>query len=597
MATEVNSNLTTLDFASIKENLKEYLRSQKIFQDYDFDGSNMSVLLDLMSYNTHMNAFYLNMLSSEMFLDSCLLRDSAVSHAKELNYLPRSFRSATATVDISMTKVDGESSIVIPKGTTFTGTSGNKNFTFTTEQNIQTTKGGDTYTATGVSIYEGDYTYDSYVMNYTNPERFKITNKTVDTNSITVSVIEDNGATTLSYLNSTTLFGLGQSSQVYFIQAAEDDSYEVVFGDDVIGRKPKDGALIIIEYRKCNGELPNGIQTFTADDEVQGAKVDSVTTTAKAAGGSIPESLTSIKYNAPRAFTTQERCVTTDDYETLLKNQFNEINAVSAYGGEENIPPQFGKVIVAVDLKSADELPRSKAFEYEQFIKPRSPLSIDPVFISPKYTYIYVETDVKYNINQTSLGVQDIKTLVLSSIQNHNAVYLNGFNKTLYYSRFCADIDNSQYSVISNDTKVYAVKVIDELYGENTNYDIEFGMRLKDDISKIESERPEDELTVVYSSPFIYNGAEVFIEDDGEGELRMMQKDTEQETNTLVKTIGTVDYEEGILKLESFLPEEIVGNELKFYARVFERDITSQKRTILKIRDEDISINVKQVRI
>lgn len=594
MSINSSKDLTTLDFDSIKSNLKEYLKSQDIFRDYDFEASNINVLLDVLSYNTNLNAFYLNMIANEMFLDTALLRDSIISHAKELNYLPRSFRSATANVNIRILG-SNEATFVIPRGTSFTGTAGNRNFTFTTNENIITESNGSEFIARDVLLYEGDYTRDSYTVDASNESRYVITNRTVDTNSIIVSVIEDNGATVLSYSPSQTLFGLDSTSTVFFIQPAENETYEIVFGDGIIGRKPKDRSIVVIEYRVCNGELPNGIGRFVADDTIGDSTSVIVTTNSKASGGSIPESLSSIKLNAPRAFTTQERVVTGSDYETLLTTNFSEINAVSAYGGEEANPPQYGKVIVAVDLKTTDQIPASRRTVYRNFLKQRSPLSIDPVFVNPEFTYVKVKSKVKYNINETALSANDIRTIVTSTIQNYNVVNLNGFNKTLYYSNLVSLIDSAQKSIISNDTELFAVKLFEPTIGSPMNYDIDFGMSLQDIIGQLATIRPSNEISIIRSTPFLFNGVECFLEDNGDGIMRIM---TNQESATsIIRNVGVVDYDRGLVQLENFNPQNLLsGSSIELTARTLEKDITSQRRTILSIRDNDINVSVSQVR-
>jgi len=588
-------NYTTLDFESTKQNLKDYLKSQDLFKDYDFDASNMNVLLDVLAYNTNLNGFYLNMIGNEMFLDSAVLRDSIVSHAKELNYLPRSFRSARATVDLQMTDTTA-GSVNIPRGTAFTGSDGAKSFTFVTAENyLAEAQGDDTFTAT-VDLYEGDYVSDSYVVDYQNPVRYKLSNRTVDTTSLTVAVIEDNGGTTLSYKFTDSLFDLDAQSQVFFIEPSEGESYEIVFGDGVIGRQPKDRSIVLIQYRACNGELPNGIQRFTSDGNIGTATVNRVVAQSAASGGAVSESLTSIKLNAPRAFTTQERVVTADDYKSILLRNFSEINDVSAYGGEEAIPPQFGKVVVAVDLKQTDVLPPSKANEYKNFIKRRSPLSIDPIFVEPAYTYLDVNCRVKYDINQTSLTQQDIRSLIFSTIQDFNTENINGFRKTLFYSRFIAAIDNSLGAIVSNDTEVKAVKLLTPEPGETRNYDIRFDMALRDDIGQLSGDHPNQEIAIVESGPFLYNNEICFLEDNGEGVMRIMTG--VEKNHREVEKIGTVNYDTGEIKLEGFQPDAILNaNELAVTARTAEVDITSARNTILSIRDADIRVRVEQVRI
>jgi hypothetical protein len=590
--------LTSLDFDTIKYNLKQYLKSQAVFTDYDFEGSNINVLLDVLAYNTQLNAFYLNMLGSEMFLDSALLRDSAVSHAKELNYVPRSFRSAQALVNVTLRDTTDNPSVLLPRGTSFTGRNAEKSFTFVLGGDVIAESDPDNdniFLANNVIIYEGDYTYDSYTVNDSDSVRYIVTNKTIDTNSVSVTAIEDNGETSLLYNKADNLFGLGATSQVFFLQAAENDTYEIVFGDGVIGRKPKDRSIILIQYRKCNGELPNGINQFFADDSIGSSTVTNVQTVSSASGGSIPESIQSIKFNAPRAFTTQERVVTAEDYKTLLLQNFSDINDVSAYGGEEAVPPRFGKVIVAVDLKNTDTLPPTRAQEYNIFIKKRSPLSIDPIFVTPQYTYIDINTVVKYDINVSSLSSETIKNLVLSSIQNYNLTQLNGFRKTMRYSKFVSDIDNSDNSIISNDTEIRAMKRFEPDPTQTLNYTIDFGIKLDDDITILPPIRKAGEKSVVTSSTFGYSGNQVVLEDDGEGTMRLMI--ASGSTYELYKTVGTIDYEKGVISLNAFRPSSLNGRYIKVYARTFESDIESMKNTILSVANEDIKIKIEQERL
>ena len=592
-----SNDLTTLDFESVKQNLKSYIKdNQNLFKDYDFEASNINVLLDVLAYNTNLNGFYLNMIANEMFLDSALLRDSVVSHAKELNYIPRSFRSAQATVKITLRDTSPNATIIIPRGTSFTGTSGNKNFTFTTNQNIQalSTANENEFIADNVILYEGDYVQDSYVSSQDNSPRYLITNKTIDTTSLRVTVIEDNGATALNYDIRDSLFGLGATSQVFFLQAAENDSYEILFGDGIIGRPPKNNSIVLIEYRACNGELPNGLSVFTADDDISTSTVTKIETTRSASGGSIPESLESIKFNAPRAFTTQERVVTAQDYATLLKANFSEINDIAAYGGEEFDPPQFGKVIIAVDLKNTDALPDTLRARYRDFIRPRSPLSIDPVFIVPNYMFLTIDTVVKYDITQTALGVDDIKSLVVSAVQSFNFNNLNGFNKTLRYSKLVAAIDAAQPSIVSNDTTVKVTQFLSLNTTQRQNYTLNFGMQLVNDIGqKIGSHNP-NQRSVVITEPFLYQGEDCFIEDDGRGILNIIRSAVD--SHTILTDVGEVNYETGVIKINNFIPQD-QKTQLKVTVTPRSKDVTAKQRSILRVLDSDIRASIEQVRI
>lgn len=589
------ADLTSLDFTLIKENLKNYLKEQKIFQDYDFEGSNINVLLDVMAYNSYLNGFYLNMIGNEMFLDTALLRDSVISHTKELNYVPRSFRSATANVNLTIVDSDA-AAVVIPRGTSFTGTAGNRNFTFVTGENISAVPSGtNTFTAENVNLYEGDYVSDTFVVDYANPVKYTLSNKTIDITSLLVTVLEDNGNTVRTYSKTDSLFGLNSLSEVYFVQPADLDRYEIIFGDGVVGRKPEDRAVIVVQYRATNGELPNGISLFAADGKIGTAIITNVTTNEAARGGAISEGLDSIRFNAPRAFTTQERVVTARDYKTLLTNQFTEINDISAYGGEEEVPPRFGKVVIAVDLKTSDELPPSRTAAYTSFIKQRSPLAIDPVFVKPEYTNVKVNTTVRYNINQTQLTSNDIKFITEQAIRTYNTENLNGFNKTLRYSRLVSAIDAAQVAIVSNDTEVQVSKTIVPRAGVSGNYNVDFGVALRDNISGKARVHPDTEISIVSSSPFIFNGTECFLEDDGDGLLFITAQDGTNHVK--IQEIGTVNYDTGYVQIINFIPQQLLNNGIDVFGRTLDLDIKSERKTILSIRSSDITVNVEQVRI
>lgn len=587
--------LTNLDFDTIKNTFKSYLRSQDRFNDYDFDGANINVLLDILAYNTYHNSFYLNMVGNEMFLDSAQLRDSAVSHAKELNYVPQSFRSAQANVNISVVSTDlTKRSIVIPKGTTFTSRLLDRNYTFSIDENIIISdyvldSGTVTFNGQNIILYEGFYVNDSYTYTYGTPNKLIISNKNVDISSIDVTVIEDSGATTLVYQRATSLFDLTKDSKVYFVQGAEADSYEIVFGDGVSGRRPKNNSIILIEYRLSNGELPNGCNKFSPDTTIQGETNINVTTNSAAAGGTVYETIESIKYNAPRHFNTQERAITTEDYENLLKINFPEVNTVTAYGGEDLDPPQFGKVFVSVDLKEVDQLPDIKKQEYYRYLKPRSPVSIDPVFVDPEYTYLSITTKVNYNVNITSLAADDIKTIVASSILLYAQNNLNDFNKTFRYSKLVQAIDNSQVSIVSNETDIAVNKIIVPVIGKNLTFDINYNIPLT--IEQY-TQRQSGVSFSVYSSFITYKGIKAFIRDNGDGILNVLSASAE----AIIDSVGTIDYDKGLLQFSNFKIDNFLGSGIKFHAYPRNKDISTINNVILNIVEEDLAITAVPVR-
>ena len=625
MAANSSIVLTQLDFDSYKDSLKTFLKSQDRFKDYDFDGSNLSVLLDVLSYNTYQNAFYLNMVSNEMFLDSAKLRDSVISHAKELNYLPRSFRSSSAVIQLVITSTDAaKRSIVIPKGTSFTSRVDDFTYNFSTTENYvitnRTPSGSSfVYESEPIRVYEGSYLSDTYTVNYSNPLVYKISNKRVDLESVLVTVFEDNGTTVQTYKRATSLFGHDENAKVFFLQPGIGDTYEVVFGDGVVGRKPKNNSACIIEYRSCNGELPNGAFRFINTARIDNETNVVIETITASADGAVAEDLSSIKYNAPRAFTTQERAVTSEDYENLLKANFPEINAVVAYGGEDASPPQYGRIFLSIDLDEVDGLPKIKEAEYKRFLRSRSSVAIEPLFVSPDYTYLYVNTNIKYNINLTGLNPEDIRTLVIDSILNHASINLNNFGRTLRYSRFIRDVDSAETSIISNETKIELIKYLTPVLSTTVtsnatttsgslvslatsgvvssgqNVTIDFKNALQNDIPGKGSEYLTGDIHVVSSSTFTYNGlSNCRLEDDGDGIMRIVN--TAGTNNRTILSVGTVDYDTGIIRINNFNITNYTGTSLKIYAKPRTLDITSTQNVILNILENDVDVSIEQIR-
>lgn len=584
-------NFNSLDFDSSRNSLLQFLKSQNRFKDYDFEGSNISVLLDVLAYNAHLQAFYNNMIVNEVFMDTAQLRDNVISHAKDLNYVPRSFRSAEAKVIVSITTNDlNKKSILIPKGTTFSSRLGNRNFTFSTNENIILNEfisqnSTNKFISEEILIYEGDFVIDSFSVLPNEKQRYILSNQNVDISSLSVTIIEDQGSTTLPYKRSYSLFDIDETSKIFFVQGAEKESYEIFFGDGVSGRKPKDNSVVLIESRVCNGELPNGCDKFTIDGSIDGESNISVATVSAATGGTINETTESIKFNAPRHFATQERAITTQDYETLLKRNFPEINTVIAYGGEEVSPPEYGKVFVSVDLNELDGLPDIKKNEYYNFLKPRSPLSIEPVFVEPQYLYVDVDTLVKYNINITSLNPNDISTLVLSSILEYSQSELNKFAGTLRYSKFTNKIDLTNSSIVSNETSLRLTKYYRPIIGNKESVTINFETPLL----KIPQNSIPD-TNSFESSNFIISGQLCYLEDDGLGNIRIIR------SGQFASNIGIIDYESGKVEIKELQIDSFNGNYIKFYAKTRGKDITSSKNVILNINEGDVKISVVGVR-
>jgi len=591
------ADLVSLDFNTIKDNLKTYLRrSNSPFKDYDFEGSNMASMLDVLAYNTYLNSFYLNMISREMFLDTAQLRDSVVSHSKELNYVPRSYRSSEADINFTVTPSSVTTTqLIIPRGQTFTSRIGSNTFTFSTEENKVVSINSNGVFDIDLTIYEGTYLTESFVyVSSNNTQRFVLSNPTVDTRSLLVTVYENNGANAITYTKASSFLGLNANSKVYFLQGAENEQYELIFGDDVISRRPKNGATVVVEYRISSGELANGSDLFDIDSSIQGENnISDIITTKSAYNGAINETVASIKFNAPRYYQNQDRAVTTSDYENLLRSNFPVISAVSAFGGEELDPPQYGKVYISVDVNNADGTPQGLKDELYNFIKPRSPLSIDPVFIDPEYLFLEVDTNVRYGINQTSLKLSDIKTLVTSAVSQFNADYLNDFKKTLRFSRFVEAIDAAHFSIISNDTFIRPFKTIVPSLSQAANYTINYGFQLSNFNNSTPFNLP-NEVSAITSSYFTYNNRQCLIEDDGLGILNIVS--LVNNSHQIVKQVGTVNYTSGVINLNGFIVDSYEGEGVRIFVDALTKDIFSTKNVILEIRDADINVTVEAIR-
>lgn len=594
MSSNASLNLTTLDFDTLKASFINYMRSQNEFKDYDYAASNMNVLIDLLTYNSHLNGWYTNMELAESFLDSAQLKSSVISHAKELNYVPRSARSAEANVMIQFT--GPQSTYLLQKGQTFSSTIKANTYSFSIADNILLTSTNNYFSA-NISIFEGVYLYDTYVLNSNDPtQRLVISNENVDISSLTVVVYENNNIVGIPYSLATTLLGLRSTNKVYFVQQAENEQYEILFGDGVIGYRPKDGSTILINYRTTNGSFGNGAKVFTINFN-PGPTADAgninVATIAVSGGGADPEDIESIRYYAPRAFQIQQRATSANDYAIMLRTQFPEITAISTYGGEELLPPQYGHVAIAIKIQDVDGLPDSKIQSYKTFLSDKTSLTTRPIFIEPQFSYIAVRSDVNYNINLTALTPENIRTLVIMTIQNYAATSLGNFAGRFRYSRFCSLIDNTDISIVGNETDVLLYRKISPSISVPVNIDVNFGTPLQKGVVQPGNIAASD-FHSVFSSNFLLNGALTRFEDDGLGNIYIVSSFHGAEQ--FVNQIGTVNYDTGAISLINFVVDEYDGTAIKIYVRTREKDILENQATILNIEGGEIQVTVNTVR-
>lgn len=586
-------NVASLDFDEIKQNLKTYLQSNPQFNNVDFDGSNMNVMLDVLSYNTYLNSFYLNMVASEMFLDSAQLRDSVISHAKSLNYLPRSFRSSRAFVNIQITPANNDvNTVVIPYNTEFISRVGSNTYTFSTLEDISiTTSTNSVFYANNVVLYEGLYTEDVFVVDVSNTaQRYVLSNPNIDTTSLKVIVSENDGDNVYRYEVRSSLFDVSANTAMCFIQAAENNKYEVVFGNGISGRPPTDGAIVIARYQSSSGELPNGASVFVPTGSIGGHSNVTVSTVLSAMSGSVHESVDSIKFNAPRFYQTQERAVTANDYRVMLQVTYPEITAINVFGGEDADPPRYGTVVISLSVAGTNFIPEYKKAEYTEYIKRRASLSSDPIFVEPVYMGIDIDVDVKYNTGSTTNSVQDIETAVRTAISDYSANSLEDFDSVLRYSTLVKAIDAADGSIIGNDLFVKPYLSFVPTLNESQTHTLKFYNSFRRLPFSNRVHVYEDEHTI-RSTPFIYNGSLCTLEDDGNGVLRIVQVSGTDHL-VVVEDAGSVDYAAGIVIIKNFKVSSYVGTKIKVYAIPLSRDITASKNQIVRIENVDVGVNV-----
>lgn len=614
MATNSQLVLSSIDFDTLKENFKEFLKTQSVFVDYDFEGSNMNVLLDVMSYNTFLNSFYLNMVASEMFLDSAQKYDSVISHAKELNYLPRSAKSGVAEIDLSLDTNITSGSITIPKGTRFSGINANGTYTFTTAQAKIISSPNTTYEVSNFRIYEGDYYNDTFVVDYgIEGQQFILSNKDIDISSLTLTVVEDNGATTNQFKRADTLYGLDSKSKVFFLQGSQDDSYEMIFGDNLFGRKPKDGAVLTANYRISSGKESQGISTFTLSDDIgpeNGGRIltATVTTVSNSTSGSNKEDVDSIRFAAPRYFATQQRAISTDDYKSLILTNFGgEISDVTVYGGQNVTPKLYGRVIVAVKPTTGTVAADYIKTQIVKYLKDFIALPNRVLIVDPEYTFCRVFTEVQFNDNATTKTASEIQTLVTNVIKRYSRNSLEEFGRDLRYSNLVSKIDEVDPSITSNDTELRIIKRITPLLNTKTTYDIDVGNVLYYDATGLVETNVEhkaihdSEIDLRYahatliSSLFTYNATDgkvyesAFFEDDSNGNIILYA--TINNEIVPIETVGTIKYSKGTVVLNNINVANYT-NHISLYFRSRFKDIYADKNNIIIIDPNDVEISV-----
>lgn len=586
--------ITELDFFQAKNQLREFLRNDPSgrFRDIDFEGSNMSVLLDVLAYNTYQNNFYTNMAISEMFLDSAQLENSVVSHAKELNYLPRSAKSAKAVVNVTISDpANTNSVIIIPEGTRFTSTQSDDRFNFFTTQSYVARRIGNQFVAEDVEIFEGELVREAFFVSGSR-KTIRLINTNIDVSSITVFENFDDPLDRIEYTFRNDIFGVDSDDPVFYVEPSFDGTYEIVFGNNRFGRVPAENTQITVLYRISSGGEANGACRFTTSF-VQNATVSTV---SNAIGGAEKESLEDTKFFAPRSIQVQERAVTERDYEILLKQRFNEIQDVSVFGGDELDPPRFGKVAIAVNIEGG--LSDTASRQYESFLRDKTPVAIQPIFLPPEFLFAQLDINVSYNQNQTSQSKDSIEAEIREILREYNLTNLNKFGAMFELSRVSTLIDSANPAIVNNTISALPYILYSPQFNRAENPTFIFGQSLESPCRFARANRTESYNSFIRSSVFVFEGTNAIFEDNGLGAINIVNaRDRGMgEVEIIRRDAGTVDYDNGIVKLSDFVVDSYEGAGIRITANTQEKNITAPKRRVLILNDRDVTITIREAR-
>ena len=574
-------NVDALEFETIKKNIKDFLRGQREFSDYDFEGSAMSTLIDILAYNTHYNAIYTNLMLNESFLDSASKYSSVVSLAKSIGYTAKSVKSAAAKLRVTVSGVPVlEPTMTLPKGTAFRSVLGKKEFTFYTIGAYTAPLQGDRYVF-DIDVYEGLPVTNFYVNS--DGVQFIIPNRNADTTTLRVTVQESISSSALSQFYQTTdLITLTKDSYAFFIKQREDLFYEVFFGNGVIGRAINPGNVVYLDYIVANGAAANGCSQFFYSSGFRGDVLYTVTTTTVAIGGADEESINSIKHNAPRNYISQNRAVTAIDYENQILSHFPQVETVSAWGGQDNDPPVYGKVFLAVKPYGRNALTDLEKKQINEFLSTkRSVLSVQQTFVDPTVIEIALVTNIYYNPNATTRTEGEIAVLVKNAIKTYGKS-LNGFESTFRFSKLTSVIDSADPSIVSNISKITLCREVKPVIGASDRYHFSTGNPIFNKEGSVKSSR-------IYVPNY---DTHVTIQNDSAGVLWIYQFNQD---GTPVKTttrIGTVDLAKGTIDIPLLTINDLYDPVFMFYMTPSSNDVVPIRQNLISLPGSRLTINM-----
>jgi len=591
------NQVNALEFNEIKAQIKEFLRSQDQFSDYDFEGSSLTVLIDTLAYNTYYTAVNANLAVNEGFLETAVMRENVVKLARMIGYTPKSARSARTTVDIAVqTPFPYPKSVTISAGLVlnFTGLD-NNNFVFSiptdTSQSVDSLTGIATFSNT--VLFEGLFLTDTFVKDTSQRQRFILTNDKVDTTSMIVEVTS--GTITEKYLQATDITKIDSNSKVFFLEESEYQIPEILFGDGVIGKALTNGDVVTVRYTTSSGNGANGLKVFenigTYRDNAGNSISSGITITAVSFpdGGSEPETTESIKFGAPKFYSAFGRAVSTQDYEAIVPQVYPNVASIACYGGEEAEPPEFGKVFLAIKPKNADKLSLSEKNSVLKKLREYSVAAIQPTIIDPSILYVDMVSFVYYNPNNTRRTPAEIKNLVITTLTALNSSgEFNKFGGKFKYSKAQNIIDDSERSITSNITRIMMRKNIAVDLNQRVNYKICYGNR----VNQQSSTDP-----AIISSGFKIVGDDIntyYLNDDGAGTLRLYYVKGTGEFEYIDGLWGSIDYDMGEIVINDLILQSTVvaNNTLQIKAVPKSNDLVSLRETYITLGIDNSVITV-----
>jgi hypothetical protein len=591
-------NVTELDFSEIKNNIKEYFQRQDSdFKDWDFDGSGLNTLIDVLAYNTHYNAVNAHVALNESFLDSAQVRANVVSRAKLLGYTPSSMTAAIGEVSLTFSasaNADITSVVSLGKGATFSGIVDGVTYTFVTLESynaaasVNGTTGEIEFIFPRITIYEGRIVRRSFDVNtQVQNQKFVLADSKIDTQHMTVKVFDTRNTQISETFNRFQTFtNISSNSLVYFLYENHQEFFQIEFGDGVLGKKLNPLNIVEVEYLQTNGINANGIQsfTFTGSNPSNTSALIRIATTSASGSGADREGLESIKYTAPLSFISQNRAVSASDYSAIISKDFSNLQSLSVWGGEDNVPPKFGKVLISAKPNDADTLTDAEKSRLLSLLQSKKILAIQPEIVDPEILYIYVESRFKYNSNVTSLSQGELETKVIRAIDQYNDTVLEKFEGVFRYSNFLNIIDTSDTSIMSANANVNIYKNVVFSLGNNKSLNIDFTTPIGKSASQ---EEP-----IIAGGPYIYQGNKIFIEDEANNDGVTRNLFTyiivDGERRRLATSIGTVYPDTGLLSINPLLVDGTQSIKIRTYPR--SNDIVAKRNLILEIDTAESTI-------